>query len=132
MLVSTLMKLLLLRLLKVCDTSAHCVWSTYGGNCYIAGFIDDSAIQELLSECAKMKNFANLHVMSLKGVCLDGGPVPYIVLPYMANGSLASYLKKERKNLIMMNDSSCNDDEPQSQVCFITIIVIKCSHYSWA
>ena len=66
-----------------------------------------------------MKNFANLHVMSLKGVCLDGGPVPYIVLPYMANGSLASYLKKERKNLVLMKDNTSNvadDSEIQPQV----------------
>ena len=62
-----------------------------------------------------MKNFSNLHVMSLKGVCLDGGPVPYIVLPYMANGSLASYLKKERKNLLVMKESSTTDitNEPE-------------------
>ena len=64
-----------------------------------------------------MKNFDNLHVMSLKGVCLDGGPVPYIVLPYMANGSLASYLRKERKNLVVLKDNTCIDEnEPQSQV----------------
>ena len=67
-----------------------------------------------------MKNFANLHVMSLKGVCLDGGPVPYLILPYMANGSLASYLKKERKDLVIMidNDNASNDsgDDIQSQV----------------
>ena len=71
-----------------------------------------------------MKNFANLHVMSLKGVCLDGGPVPYIVLPYMANGSLVSYLKKEQKNLVMMKDHNINTssvtngsgDSAQSQV----------------
>ena len=71
-----------------------------------------------------MKNFSNLHVMSLKGVCLDGGPVPYIVLPYMANGSLASYLKKERKNLIMMKENSTtdiiNESEDSAQVSFFT------------
>ncbi len=85
-----------------------------------AGFIDAGAVKELLSECARMKNFANLHVMSLKGVCLDGGPVPYIVLPYMANGSLAAYLKKERKSLVTMKDSSTsdvtNDSEDSCQV----------------
>ena len=69
------------------------------------GFIDNATVQELLSECAKMKNFANLHVVSLKGVCLDGGSVPYIVLPYMANGSLVSYLRKEHKNLIMKDEN---------------------------
>ena len=69
-----------------------------------------------------MKNFSNLHVMSLKGVCLDGGPVPYIVLPYMANGSLAAYLKKERKNLVMMKDNSTiditNETEDSTRVSF--------------
>ena len=69
-----------------------------------------------------MKNFANLHVMSLKGVCLDGGPVPYVVLPYMAHGSLASYLKKERKNLVMVKEDSItdviNESEDSAQVSF--------------
>ena len=77
-------------------------------------------MQELLSECAKMKNFDNLHVMSLKGVCLDGGPVPFIVLPYMANGSLASYLKKERKNLVVMKHTACTvDNGTQSYVSLL-------------
>ena len=53
--------------------------------------------------------------MSLKGVCLDGGPVPYIVLPYMANGSLAAYLKKERKNLVMMKENSTTDITNESE-----------------
>ena len=68
---------------------------------FSVGFIGERDVQELLSECSKMKNFDNLHVMSLKGVCLDGGPIPYIVLPYMANGSLLSYLKKKRHDLVM-------------------------------
>ena len=75
-----------------------------------------------------MKNFANLHVMSLKGVCLDGGPVPYLILPYMANGSLASYLKKERKDLVIMidNDNASNnsEDDMQSQVSMHKYLVI--------
>ena len=64
--------------------------------CYVnfVGFINNYGIQELLNESAKMKDFDNLHVMTLKGVCLDGGPVPYIVLPFMANGSLLTYLRK--------------------------------------
>ena len=66
--------------------------------------------------------------MSLKGVCLDGGPVPYLILPYMANGSLASYLKKERKNLVIMidDDNASNDsgDHMQSQVSMHKYLVI--------
>ena len=73
------------------------------------GFINDNIVQEFLSECTKMKNFNHQHVMTLKGVCLDGGPVPYIILPFMANGSLLSYLRRERSHLIIT-------DETHSQV----------------
>ena len=87
--------------------------------CFLLGFIDENAVQELLAECAKMKKFDNTHVMSLKGVCLDGGPAPYIILPYMANGSLLSYLKKEWYNLV---DNSI-ENKAQSQVsCFQTYL----------
>ena len=62
-----------------------------------------------------MKDFDNPHVMTLKGVCLDGGPVPYVVLPYMANGSLLTYLRKERCNLVIKKDAN-NESEMQPQV----------------
>ena len=72
-----------------------------------------------------MKNLSHLHVMTLKGVCLDGGPVPYIVLPYMANGSLLSYLKKERSNLtVSMTRDISGEEESQSQVSTILIYFI--------
>ena len=82
-----------------------------------SGFIDDSAVQDLLSECVKMKSFDHPHVMALKGVCLDGGPVPFIILPYMANGSLLSYLKRERPNLTVVKETAVDcKTEMQSQV----------------
>ena len=80
------------------------------------GFIDDNAVQELLRECDKMKNFHHLHVMTLKGICLDGGPVPYIILPYMDNGSLTAYIRKERCHLVLTEDADINHGEVQSQV----------------
>ena len=85
----------------------------------IIGFVDNEAVQELLEECVKMKNLNHVHVMTLKGVCLDGGPVPYIVMPYMANGSLLSYLKKKRSNLTVSTAGDISGDEEfenQSQV----------------
>ena len=86
----------------------------------IKGFIDDEAVQELLRECAKMKDLNHLHVMTLKGVCLDGGPMPFIVLPYMANGSLLSYLKKERSNLtVSVAEGDSGEEEKQSEVSSI-------------
>ena len=48
-----------------------------------------------------MKHFDHPNVLHLIGVCLDAGPAPYVVMPYMANGSLLHYLKKERSNVIL-------------------------------
>ena len=52
-----------------------------------------------------MSRFKHAHVMGLIGVCLDAGPAPYIVMPYMANGSLLEYLKKQRNKLVFTQDT---------------------------
>ena len=61
-----------------------------------------------------MSHFKHSHVMGLIGVCLDAGSAPFIIMPYMANGSLLNYLKKERKTIVLL------DDENEDEVC--------CSH----
>lgn len=58
-----------------------------------------------MEESLKMKHFKHRHVMGLIGVCLDAGPAPYIIMPFMANGSLQSYLIRERKNLVLGIDA---------------------------
>ena len=55
-----------------------------------------------------MKQFNHPNVMNLIGVCLNAGPAPYIVMPFMANGSLLSYLRKERSNLLL--DETADED----------------------
>ena len=64
-----------------------------------------------------MSTFDHLHVLTLKGVCLDGGPAPYIIMPFMANGSLLAYLKKNRKSLVV---SSEDDDDQNVNNTFLT------------
>ena len=88
------------------------------------GFIDDTAVEELLRECDKMKDFHHLHVMTLIGVCLDGGPAPYLILPHMANGSLLSYIRKEQSNLVLMDGDDTNSNELPSQVNYVMSIAI--------
>ena len=56
-----------------------------------------------------MAKFDHANVLTLRGVCLDGGPAPYIIMPFMENGSLQSYLKKNRKSLIVPADSDTED-----------------------
>ena len=61
-----------------------------------------------------MYNFEHPHVLGIIGVCVDGGPTPYIVMPFMANGSLLAYIKKEKMNLVVPIDS---DDHKLASVC---------------
>ena len=60
-------------------------------------------------ESMKMSRFNHSHVMGLIGVCLDTGSAPYIIMPYMANGSLLKYLKNKRENIIVHGDT--DEDE---------------------
>ena len=58
-------------------------------------------IESIKEETLKMSQFDHINVLSLIGVCLDAGPAPLIIMPYMSNGSLLSYLKKERANMTL-------------------------------
>ena len=60
----------------------------------------------MLEESLKMKHFDHMHVMTLLGVSLDADPAPYIIMPYMAHGSLLSYLKRERNSLFLPQDAA--------------------------
>ena len=73
-------------------------------------------VQGLVEEVLKMQAFHHLHVMSLTGVCLDSGAGPAIVMPYMANGSLLDYLRKERDNLLLDENASPN------KVCLVGML----------
>ena len=62
------------------------------------GFVQRELVRDLLKECAKMYEFDHPNVLKLSGVCLDGGPAPYIIMPYMENGSLLAHLKEDRQS----------------------------------
>lgn len=85
------------------------------------GFYDKSTVRELMKECSKMYKFDHPNVLTLKGVCLDGGPAPYIIMPFMANGSLLMYLHKKRDSLIITEGDK--DDE---EVCDSILVYNNC------
>ena len=58
-----------------------------------------------------MKDFSHPNVMSLFGVCLNSGAGVAIVMPYMENGSLLSYLKKDSEALILTSSADSNTVE---------------------
>ena len=57
--------------------------------------------ESMKDEILKMQDFHHPHVMSLLGVCLDSTMRLSTIMPYMANGSLLDYLKKERAHLVL-------------------------------
>ena len=77
-----------------------------------AGDFDQDVVDKFVEESLKMGRFKHAHVMGLIGVCLDAGSAPYIIMPYMANGSLLKYLKKERKNIVLSEEA--DEDEVKS------------------
>ena len=55
----------------------------------------------MLAEIAKMENLNHPNLMPLIGVCIDEVHGMSIVMPFMPNGSLLGYLKRERGNLYL-------------------------------
>ena len=45
-----------------------------------------------------MLSFNHSNVMSLTGICFDGD-LPLLVMPFMINGTLLDYVKKNRETL---------------------------------
>ena len=67
------------------------------------GFLDPSDVANILNKCVKMRAFVHPHVMGILGISLDE-QAPYIVMLFMANGSLHSYLRKHRAELPISED----------------------------
>ena len=78
-----------------------------------SGYFGGEEIDNMMSESIKMKRFDHPNVISLIGVCTDAGPAPYIIMPFMGNGSLLSYLKKHRPELLLP------DNTDEEIVCFM-------------
>ena len=68
---------------------------------YIPGISTASDVEKMLAEIAKMGNLNHPNVMPLIGVCIDEEHGMSIVMPFMANGSLLAYLKRERHTLYL-------------------------------
>ena len=62
------------------------------------GYGSAESLKSILYESILMKDFDHPNVLNVLGVGFnpDGG-LPFIVLPYMANGDLKTYLKSKRQ-----------------------------------
>ena len=71
-----------------------------------------------------MMDLDHPNVLGLIGVCVDAGPAPYLVMPYMAQGSLLSYLKKHRPDLVFFEGEDQNEDKVEIILLYIIMIMI--------
>ena len=69
------------------------------------GFFDQKTAADMMKESEKMQNFKHPHVLSIIGVCVDAGPAPYIIMPFIANGNLLAYIRKNKTDLVVPNDA---------------------------
>ena len=73
------------------------------------GHFNQVEVDRFVEESLKMSRFKHSHVMGLIGVCLDAGSAPFIIMPFMANGSLLKYLKRERDNLVLSEEKDLDE-----------------------
>ena len=76
-----------------------------------------------------MSSFDHPNVMKLIGVCLDGGPAPYIILPFMFNGNLLTYLNKNRKDLMIPPEENLDNESNVSVnvgACMKPVLCVWC------
>ena len=88
--------------------------SAHVSMCLILGLYSTSDVAKMLAEIAKMEDLRHPNVMSLIGVHLDMRLGLSIVMPFMANGSLLEYLKRER-NSIYLEDSADVDTVSENE-----------------
>ena len=68
-----------------------------------------------------MQEFDHPRVMSLVGVCLESGVG--IVMPYMANGSVLNYFRKEKSTLLLVDEAKLEKVGYAKHALFRTIRV---------
>ena len=76
----------------------------------------------------KLSQLKHPNVMEIVGVCLDGGAVPFLVMPFMSNGNLLQHLKTNRNKFNIISNTTpdelvtsvqCGYDQVMRNVCML-------------
>ena len=70
--------------------------------------------EKQVKEVTTMLSFTHPNVMSLIGVCFDED-VPNIIMPYMPNGSMLGYVKRNKEELYF--DTEANLEQVGIYIC---------------
>ena len=69
-----------------------------------------------------MSKFDHPNILTLNGVCMDGGPAPFIIMPFMINGSLLTYLRKNRATLVIESGNRQPEDDNEVIKTFNSVV----------
>ena len=70
----------------------------------LPGMFTTSDLNNLVEESQIMTKFNHLNVMRLLGVTISQSKSLLLIMPFMAQGSLLSYLRKHRADLTVGNE----------------------------
>ena len=79
-----------------------------------------------------MRSFSHSNVMGLLGICLNAGPAPYIVLPFMSGGSLLAHLKTNREEFVIKSDEYKEQVHTALMTCIRPMVIIGAWLYLFA
>ena len=68
--------------------------------------LDHTSYEDFLKEGLLMRDFSHPNVLSLTGVAIADHGMPMIVLPFMANGNLKTYIMKPKVEVRIENNCS--------------------------
>ena len=83
------------------------------------GLFTMNDLSSMMGEILKMQDFHHPHVMTLIGVSFDASHTPSMVMPFMTNGSLLSYLKNNRSSLLI--SEAADKETVRLSLCTCTI-----------
>jgi len=81
-------------------------------------------IEDFMAEPALMQGFDHCNVLELLGICFDTqNHVPLIVLPYMENGDLRTFLKSKR----LADKQTSKETFPEVQLLlYLCLCILVC------
>lgn len=66
---------------------------------------NENGIENIVKESMIMQKFNHHNVLEIYGICVDMGPAPCIVMPYMSGGSLKHYLVQQTNKFTLAEGS---------------------------
>jgi len=92
---------------------------------------DEKTLETILRESVAMKNFNHPRLVSLIGLCLGSRFNPVVILPFMINGNLRTYIKDKSKVVKSVFGQFSISNPCWWSFSFLDILAYLVSWYVW-